>query len=242
MDNAGTMTKPVIIPYGIGALPAGYGMPSDRDRPAGVPFVAVRPGTGETLRLNTADYPHAARVSTSLGSDADDFEKVEDYLAGLCQPWSRQSRAFLRAYFTAIAERIEAHRGELTRALASFEGLFTIEDWRNSAPLPLPRAHLAVPPQDLLAGTSNSFVEVEFAFLICGEIIALESELGSGLPSQARRLQGLQSAGYARMTYSPADIGAGLAGLLPRLLGTELDFWRASPPSGPFRPEIPEAV
>ncbi|MGE3149643.1 MAG: hypothetical protein AB7K04_11315 [Pseudorhodoplanes sp.] len=146
----------------------------------GFPYAAISSMTNG-LRLNTAaiDMPFTGK---------DDFAAISDWTIDRCGVWDRTARRTLALYFRAVEDAVEASRDVLTEKLSRYEGLFTHADFRFSAPLPLPRAHLFAPIEGMCEGATDDFVRVDLAFFPGGgrTVACLSRTASFGSPKQNR--------------------------------------------------------
>lgn len=230
------MPQALIIPYGLDRKPPG----PLRAATASFPSAIVHPGTSETLRLNTAVYHASGQWEQTGGSDP--FDVVHRHVLELCGSWANEARRFVDWYFAAVTRIIEMNRPALEQRLAPFDGLYRVEDWRYSAPLPLARAFLPMSAQAADHAAADDYTVVEFAFFIAGKLLAVESGASNLLPRHAAlRASRLSQAGIDRIVYQKYDIEPGNLDLFTRILrsaGRDTNFWSAQAlPSGPFRPD-----
>jgi hypothetical protein len=177
---------------------------SMQDLAAGaIPRVAVDPGSKEPLRLyqyRTADAP--AGVAPDEAAIA--------ALKRLCRSYDRLAATFLDRYRAYLSEIIAENRPVLEQKLAPFDGLYRVEDWLFSAPLPLPRAFLFA-PSDAAAptGDESDYVQVEFAFYPGERWIAVLLQDGRMTPGKARdRRSRLSSCEIATINVSNEDLSS----------------------------------
>jgi hypothetical protein len=214
-----------VIAYGLDALP------TDGDL-TGLPSAEI--GSAPVLRLNS-DALAAGQRSSAGVPEGDLFQGLCEQLSERCPPWSAVPRRFIAWYFAAVDAIATAHRTELETRLGASSGLYTWQDWRYSAPKPLPRAHLP--------GPGDTVIRVEIAFWRDGQWLVLETWGGEATPKARRtKADALAAAGIEVVTYSAADLAASGDALLARVLGRSApQFWSDEIlPTGPFAPAVPQ--
>lgn len=200
----------MLIVYGAAAVPSATDATSLR-------HVVVEPG-GKPLRLNSGVLKLDA---AALDADDEDlFSVIGEHLRSLCDPWSRGAHTFLSGYWQWVVRRIEQDRAEIEDRLRPYGRLFAPEDYRFSAWLPLPRAHIAVPR----AGAEDGLVACDFAFWTGTQAIAIDLGTATRSAGRQRDLDLLRAAG-ARVVQVPAAAGEspGEHGTLPV---EAVDFWQ----------------
>ncbi len=202
---------------------------------AGAQAMAIVPGSTPALRFNS-DLGVRYRPER-LAEVPDNMAKVERLKAELLRTldiFAKHPRQFVELYFQFVAERIEAEREALDKALAWSGGLFGAEDWIFAALRPLPLAAVQVNE-----GPQNATTVVfDFAFWTGRQVLAIELR-GSARNSRKTAEQ----RGFSPDLVKPIAVPvAALAG------GTEVfadsgfppefsAFWQGeSVPSSPFRP------
>ncbi len=218
------MTPRPRIPFGLDRLPRLIGLDNPR--------LPTAPAGPTPLRLNTepmlpaampeATGDHAARVAAAVG-----------WLVSLCGDYAPLRRRFISTYFAVLAAEIDAHRSALVKDLASFDGLYTPDDWLWSAPRPLPRAWLpSGAPSD-----PGGMLPAEIAFWDGAQPVAIELS-ARDTPRQAA----LQAAGVRVLRIAPETLAepAAVGALLPAPFHM---FWRGQTlPASPFRRPPPRGV
>ncbi|WP_029352044.1 hypothetical protein [Bosea sp. 117] len=218
-------TTPEPIAFGVAGLPPAF----DPRAPRGVPLARVRPG--EVLRLNdeALDLPPPALGDEETALDA----RVIAHLKRLSGGWNRGADAFLDGYFMYLREAVARNRAAIEERLAPFDSLFRPEDVLWSAPLPLPRAFLSVPPP-------AEAVAVDFAFWL-GErelaVLLAPSALTPG--AERRRRERLDAAGIGVATFDAAACTDGAR--FAALLGAQARFWESDAlPAAPGAVRLPD--
>jgi hypothetical protein len=163
------------------------------------------------MPLVTGD--HAARVAGAI-----------DWLSGLCGDYAPLRRQFIAAYFSHIAEQLEAHRADLVKQLNQYDGLYAPEDFLWSALMPLPRGW--VPAGDRL-------LPADIVFWDGTQAIAIEIASRT-----TARQAALEAAGVFVLRIEPGTLDIG-----PCLPDSYQHFWQDQIlPSSPFRRPIPPGV
>jgi hypothetical protein len=215
------MTDSRFVPFGVDRW-------SMRDLATGaIPRVAVDSGSKEPLRLyqyRTADAPS--------GVAADEMAIAA--LKRLCRPYDRLAATFLDRYRAYLGEIVDTNRAMLERKVAPFDGLYRVEDWIFSAPLPLPRAFLFA-PSDATApsGNESDYVQVEFAFYPGEHWIAVLLQDGRMTPGKARdRQTRLSSCEIVTIDVSSEDLSS--SDIFARIVPADTVLDRFGPlPVGP---------
>lgn len=202
----------VRIPFGAARLSSAPG--------ASVRAFAAMPGSGP-LRLSSGVIGVAG--APGVPSADDQFAALRARILTLADPWSRSMRAFVDGYFAFVADEVARSRDEIAARLADFHGLYTPEDLRFAAWLPLPMAHLPA---------AEGYRLVPFAFWSGTAVVAVD--LGGGaapvgiddprLPTEAIRID--------RRDLARDPVAALRAGLP----AAAIRFWAdAGVPSAPAR-------
>jgi len=227
-------TTPEPIAFGVAGLPPAFDPRApDPLVPCGVPLARVRPG--EVLRLNdeALDLPPPALGDEETALDA----RVIAHLKRLSGGWNRGADVFLDGYFMYLREAVARNRAAIEERLAPFDGLFRPEDVLWSAPLPLPRAFLSVPPP---VGGAAEAVAVDFAFWLGERVLAVllaPSALTPG--AERRRRERLDAAGIGVATFDAAACTDGAR--FAALLGAEARFWESDAlPCAPGAVRLPD--
>lgn len=228
------MNAASVIPYGVDHW-------SMADLAAGaVPLVTIDQDSREPLRF----YQH--RSADGLPSSDPPDQVIIAALKRLCRPYDRFSATFLDRCGDYLWGVLAKNRPALERKLAPFDGLYSVEDWFFSAPLPLPRAFLFAP---VSAGQplhdERDFVQVEFAFFPGGRPVAALLQDGRLTPAKARE-RGARLASHGIVTVDvrredlsspaiferivPPDAMLGSLGVLPVGPGRPVRFSRVITP------------
>jgi len=214
----------MLVPFGIDDWPEGFREGSDPACPS-FPCAVIESGM-LTLRMNRQRFALPAVPSQDMSVDGQ-FDALLDHLLRLCPTWDQLSRSFLAGYFEFLREQIARHHAEIEARLAVFGGLFRPEHFLFSAPLPLPRAHLAEPAPE---GAGRA----DIAFWMSGRWLALMGSPGRLMPTQARTVrERLAKAGVEIKEFSAAQISAGAPFFEAIFPEEERAFWdRETLPSG----------
>ncbi|NLS07276.1 hypothetical protein HGP14_28730 [Rhizobium sp. P32RR-XVIII] len=213
-----------IVPFGVDDWPV-----DDSDigrRKSEFPHVVAEPNRSATLRISRQLFVLPSPPPRDMSVDGQ-FGAMREHLLSLCSPWDQLSRAFLDGYFEFIRSEIERHHDEIETRLLPFGGLYRPEHLSFSAPLPLPRAHLAEPLENVPA-------RADIAFLLTGRWVALLAKPIRLMPGAARRLkQALQDDGVDLREFSADDLRAGDTFFRSIFTLDELRFWAGEDvPSG----------
>jgi hypothetical protein len=237
------MAHTMLIPYGVGRLPADAFVAAMRaDGSTGVTcrlrHVAIGPGMDAPLRLYSGQLEFRdGPTAQSLTETPDQISCVRDLLHSYCDTFRRSPKLFLDRYFAFVLLQIEAHRGELEAMLAPFGGMYDVLHWAFSAWQPIPQAHL-----DVRAGNADGppapedLVRVDFAFWSGARLIAVD--VGDAMASRARRAA-LERARRAGILVVEAPNDASTDEFYRTAFPPEFArFWAGQRyPSGPFKPQ-----
>ena len=225
----------ILIPFGTARLSENsisVGRSSDGETVVDcrIPHVVVGPARCATLRLSDGPGPGVS------DADADALTALRDQTLRHCDLWSRPQSRFVERYFDLVSDEVERHRAELEAALAAFGSLYDYRDWVFSAPLPLPRAHLAA---SIGGERTDRRVRVDFAFRVAGRLVAIDLiGTASRTAAQEADRDDLRAAGVEIIEVRAEDIDG--ADALSRVLPSDFEeFWRGEPfPTGPFAPDL----
>lgn len=146
-------------------------------------YAVLAPDT-PSLRLSspgwiTLTVEHMAEVA----STDDLFQLCQERLAGRTSPFSKPVRLFLQRYFEFAGTHLESGRAELRETLDQHP-LLTYRDWIFSAWLPLPQAHVLLPPG--FEDEGPGFCEFDIVFWLEGRLLAVTID-GTATPLKSRR-------------------------------------------------------
>jgi hypothetical protein len=169
------------------------------------PIICVNRASGEPLRMNSQPLDFGADQG---GARMSLREIMRKYLLQFCRVWDRQAASFVDAYFVHVARTLEARGPEIEERLRPFDGLYRVEDWFFSAPMPLPRAHLFAPEEPASpVGTEADFVPVDFAFWLGDRMSGALSSQTELTPAKVRqRHSRLTRSGVVLTTFGPGDL------------------------------------
>ncbi len=205
----------MLIPYGTPNWPLDRLAEIAEGRQAGPPLAVARPGVMLRINSGALDLPQPPPTEAAVPM----AERVEAHLQRLCGGWNKAASLFVARYFAFIRHQMEMNRTELEALLAPLEGLFSIEDYLFSAPLPLPLAFLPTTP--------NDFTPVDFAWWLGDRLVAVLLAPSPLTPMAARRRrERLESAGIAIADCTAADLNDPRFGWFTQALGHEGNhFW-----------------
>lgn len=194
--------------------------------------LAIVPDRTPALRFNSdRGVRYRPERLAEIPDNAARIERLRDELIRTLDIFAKHPRQFVEIYFRFIAQRVDAERAALDRALAWSGGLFGADDWIFSALRPLPRAMVLESE-----GQQNAAARVyDFAFWTGREVLAIDLRGDSHRP----RDRDEPTASLVRKIPIPVE---GLAS------GTDIfaadgfpaefsSFWTGeNVPSSPFRP------
>jgi hypothetical protein len=140
------IAPPILLPFGMGVLPAGLA--------AGDPRLPVVRLGAEPLRLNSEPLP-AAAMAGDISRHADRVEMMRSWLKSRCGDYAPRGYAFIDVYLAFVSEKIRQAWDFLQARLASFHTLYEVTDWFWSALRPIPRAWIM---------EGGQYRKVDFAF------------------------------------------------------------------------------
>ena len=111
------------------------------------------------------------------------FQISRERIINCTNQFSRLIRLFLDSYFDFLHFQIEKHKNELKPENVEDE-IFIYKDWIYSAWLPLPQAHILMPPDFM--DNKPSFAEIDVAFWIEGQLIGVVID-GGATPIKSRK-------------------------------------------------------
>ena len=111
------------------------------------------------------------------------FQISRERIINCTNQFSRLIRLFLDSYFDFLHSQIEKHKNELEPENVEDE-IFIYKDWIYSAWLPLPQAHILMPPDFM--DNKPSFAEIDVAFWIEGQLIGVVID-GGETPIKSRK-------------------------------------------------------
>lgn len=161
----------------------------------------------------------------------------EKVMQGASQ-FARPTRQFLESYLDAIASAVNVSNKELLTNATDRE-IYTAQDWVFSAWLPLPNAHILLPPD--YGSKTPEFAKIDVVFWQGGRIVGVEIE-GSSTPlkSQRRKLDYLCAHhplfDIVRLSSAQVQAGTFRLDMLPLAFSRFCDGLTL--PLGPCPPEL----
>ena len=231
----------ILVPYGVQNWPIARVAEIHAGRMAGLPLAIIRPGAMLRINGGALDLPPPAPTEAEAPTAA----RVAAQLKQLCGGWNGAAGRFVDRYFTFLDRQIDRHRAELDERLAPFDGLFRVEDFIHSAPLPLPRAFLFAPvtPSSSENAEPADFMKVDFAWWLGDRMVAVLLAPSPLTPLTARRRdERLTTAGIGLAHCTTADLEAPELGWFDETLGPGGSrFWEGEPlPSAPHPSGLPD--
>ena len=108
----------------------------------------------------------STRQMLNVQSTEELFQISRERVINCTNQFSKLIRLFLESYFDFLHSQIEKHKNELEPESVEDE-VFIYKDWIFSAWLPLPQAHILLPPDFM--DNKPSFAEIDVAFWIEGQ-------------------------------------------------------------------------
>ena len=165
------------------------------------------------------------------------FQISRERIINCTNQFSRLIRLFLDSYFDFLHSQIEKHKNELEPENVEDE-VFIYKDWIYSAWLPLPQAHILMPPDFM--DNKPSFAEIDVAFWIEGQLIGVVID-GGATPIKSRKnkmdylVQKHPQLWVIRVPRDKLEEGTFPIDLFPNSFSY---FWRTlTLPHGPFTPK-----
>ena len=136
------------------------------------------------LRFSSSGWLEiSTRQMLNAQSTEDLFQISRERVINCTNQFSRLIRVFLDSYFDFLHSQIEKHKNELEPDNVEDE-VFIYKDWIFSAWLPLPQAHIMLPPKFM--DNKPSFAEIDVAFWIEGKLIGVVID-GGETPIKSRK-------------------------------------------------------
>lgn len=194
---------------------------------AGLPIAEVQPG--RMLRINggALDLPPLPPTER----DTPTPPRIAAHLKRLSGGWNKAASLFVDRYFAFLEAEIAGNRAALGARIAAFDGLFRVEDFLYSAPLPLPQAYVG-----------HALVKVDFAFWAGDRMVAVLLAPSALTPMAARRRrEQLAEAGIETADCNAAQLGDSAFAWFRTTLGAQgCHFWEGERlPSAPASPKLP---
>ena len=125
----------------------------------------------------------STRQMLNVQSTEELFQISRERVINCTNQFSKLIRLFLESYFDFLIFQIEKHKNELEPDNVEAE-VFIYKDWIFSAWLPLPQAHILLPPNFM--DNKPSFAEIDVAFWIEGQLIGVVID-GGETPIKSRK-------------------------------------------------------
>ena len=125
----------------------------------------------------------STRQMLNVQSTEELFQISRERVINCTNQFSKLIRLFLESYFDFLHSQIEKHKNELEPDSVEDE-VFIYKDWIFSAWLPLPQAHILLPPEFM--DNKPSFGEIDVAFWIEGQLIGVVID-GGETPIKSRK-------------------------------------------------------
>jgi hypothetical protein len=140
------------------------------------------------LRLNSAGWIDLTPVGLiDIISTELLYALTREKVLARISPFSKRIRLFVESYLSFIWKQIES----LDKPNEDAE-VFTHEDWVYSAWLPMPHAHILLPPDNV--GSEISFAEFDIVFWTGEKLVCVDVEQsGSILPSKRAKRKFLEA-------------------------------------------------
>ena len=125
----------------------------------------------------------STRQMLNVQSTEELFQICRERVINCTNQFSKLIRLFLESYFDFLIFQIEKHKNELEPDNVEDE-VFIYKDWIFSAWLPLPQAHILLPPKFM--DNKPSFAEIDIAFWVEGQLICVVID-GGQTPIKSRK-------------------------------------------------------
>ena len=136
------------------------------------------------LRFSSSGWLEiSTRQMLNVQSTEELFQISRERVINRTNQFSRLIRLFLDSYFDFLHSQIEIHKNELEPDNVEDE-VFIYKDWIFSAWLPLPQAHILLPPDFM--DNKPSFAEIDVAFWIEGKLTGVVID-GGETPIKSRK-------------------------------------------------------
>ncbi|PPR56858.1 MAG: hypothetical protein CFH07_01686 [Alphaproteobacteria bacterium MarineAlpha3_Bin6] len=145
---------------------------------------AVLSPSSPGLRFSSSGWLEiSTRQMLNVQSTESLFQICRERIISRTSQFSALLRLFLESYFDFLHSQIEKHKNELEPDNVEDE-IFIYKDWIFSAWLPLPQAHILLPPEFM--DNKPSFAEIDLAFWIEGQLIGVIID-GGETPIKSRQ-------------------------------------------------------
>ncbi len=145
---------------------------------------AVLSPSSPGLRFSSSGWLEiSTRQMLNVQSTESLFQICRERIINRTSQFSVLLRLFLESYCDFLHSQIEKHKNELEPENVEDE-VFIYKDWIYSAWLPLPQAHILLPPDFM--DNKPSFAEIDVAFWIEGKLIGVVIDVGE-TPIKSRK-------------------------------------------------------
>ena len=145
---------------------------------------AVLSPSSPGLRFSSSGWLEiSTRQMLNVQSTESLFQICRERIINRTSQFSVLLRLFLESYFDFLHSQIEKHKNELESENVEDE-VFIYKDWIFSAWLPLPQAHILLPPKFM--DNKPSFAEINIAFWVEGQLICVVID-GGQTPIKSRK-------------------------------------------------------
>jgi len=145
---------------------------------------AVLSPSSPGLRFSSSGWLEiSTRQMLNVQSTESLFQICRERIINRTSQFSVQLRLFLESYFNFLHSQIEKNKNKLEPENVEDE-IFIYKDWIFSAWLPLPQAHILLPPKFM--DNKPSFAEIDIAFWIEGQLIGVVID-GGETPIKSRK-------------------------------------------------------
>ena len=151
-------------------------LPGDNTYELSSNYAVIYPSSAG-LRFSSSGWLEiSAQQMLNVQSTESLFQICRERIINRTSEFSVLLRLFLESYFDFLHSQIEIHKNELEPDDVEDE-VFNYKDWIFSAWLPLPQAHILLPPKFL--DNKPSFAEIDVAFWIEGQLIGVVIDGGA---------------------------------------------------------------
>jgi len=145
---------------------------------------AVLSPSSPGLRFSSSGWLEiSTRQMLNVQSTESLFQICRERIISRTSQFSALLRLFLESYFDFLHSQIEKNKNKLEPENVEDE-IFIYKDWIFSAWLPLPQAHILLPPKFM--DNKPSFAEIDLAFWIEGQLIGVIID-GGETPIKSRQ-------------------------------------------------------
>ena len=148
-------------------------------------YYAVLSPSSPGLRLSSSGWLEISpQQMLNVQSTETLFQICRESIIKRTSQFSVLLRLFLESYFDFLLSQIEKNKNKLEPENVEDE-IFIYKDWIFSAWLPLPQAHILLPPDFM--DNKPSFAEIDLAFWIEGQLIGVVID-GGETPIKSRKI------------------------------------------------------